>query len=68
MTDSVLHNGKIIAEGTESELAKNLAPSASATVRSEVLVRGDATKASRALDNLEAVSGCSVEEDSTGLL
>jgi ABC-2 type transport system ATP-binding protein len=64
----VLHNGKIIAEGTESELAKNLAPSASATVRFEVLVRGDATKASRALDKLEAVSGCSVEEDSTGLL
>ena len=56
------------AEGTEAELSKTLQASESEGTHFDVIVRGDATKASRALDGIEAVIGCTVEEKEDGLL
>ena len=64
----VLHDGKIVAEGTESELAETLQASDSQGTHFDLVVRGDAAQASRAIDGIEAVIGCSVEETEDGLL
>ena len=64
----VLHDGKIVAEGTESELAEQLQSSDSHGAQFEIVVRGEAQAASRALDGIEAIVGCSVEETEDGLL
>ena len=64
----VLHDGKIVAEGTESELAETLQASDSRGTHFDLVVRGEASKASRALDGIEEVMGCRVEETENGLL
>ena len=64
----VLHDGKIVAEGTESELAETLQGSDSQGTHFDLIVRGEAKTASRVLDGIDAILGCRVESTSDGLL
>ena len=64
----VLHDGKIVAEGTESELATLIQASDVSGVHVDLIVRGDAKAVSRVLDGIDEVSGCRVEEHGEGLL
>jgi ABC-2 type transport system ATP-binding protein len=57
----VLHDGHIVAEGTESELAQQLGQGQSAVTSFELVVRGDAQLATGLMDDLEPVTGCSAE-------
>ena len=64
----VLHDGKIVAEGTESELATLIQTSDVSGVHVDFVVRGDAKAVSRILDGIEEVYGCRVEEHGEGLV
>jgi len=57
----VLHQGAIVAQGTEEELASAFGTEEQTEVSFEVVVRGSAKAASSLLDKIEAVTGCSVE-------
>lgn len=58
----VLHDGRIVAEGTESELAQQLGQGDSAETAFELVVRGEAKAASRLMEGLEQVTSCTVED------
>ena len=64
----VLHDGSVIAEGSEAELAAKLQGGEGGDSSFEMVVRADAQAASRVLDGIEAIKGCSAEELEEGLV
>jgi len=64
----VLHNGSVIAEGSEAELAAKLRAGDGGEASFAMVVRADAQAASRVLDGIETIKGCSAEELEEGLV
>lgn len=58
----VLHDGRIVAEGTEAELAQKLGQAESGETTFQMVVRGEATVASKAIESLSDVIQCTFEQ------
>jgi ABC-2 type transport system ATP-binding protein len=64
----VLHNGRVVAEGTEAELAKKLGAGDGGETHFEMVIRGESKAASQILDGIEAVMGCAAYAMENGLV